>query len=76
MKDTFDTIMLSKAIKGCSPINLRVSQRYRAADLHHAKKHVCTLYQSKELTDAHFLDIFQTTSVALVEHYTTEARSG
>jgi hypothetical protein len=58
MKDSFDMIKLIKEIKGltyqCG------GQRYHAMSLHQAKKRWYVMYQGREMTNAHFLEKFNT----------------
>jgi hypothetical protein len=64
MKGGFDTIALIKAIKGLT--YQFDGQKYHSMALHQAKNRFYNLYQGREMTNAQFLDKFQT-CVAIVD---------
>jgi hypothetical protein len=66
MKDSFDMIKLIKAIKGLT--YQFGGQRYHVMSLHQAKKRWYGMYQGQEMTNAHFLEKFNT-NVSIVEQY-------
>jgi hypothetical protein len=66
MKDGFDMIALIKAIKGLT--YQFDGQKYHSMALHQAKKRFYNLYQGREMTNAQFLDKFQT-CVTIVDQF-------
>jgi hypothetical protein len=66
IKDSFDLIKLSKAIKGLT--YQFKGQQYHDMALHQAKKSLFGMYQFRYTSDAHYLDKF-TTRVSVVEQY-------